>query len=131
MSVDLACVIYTDSDRDELLAMLGQLLPEKGDGAIFRARDNEIEVVKNLDFDPVARPQFPDGFLHFRQRIEIFPEESKTPSQENQVTLVSLILEHLWARGVPAVAACDYEDKLPHGGGYNSTETPWVTPDTD
>ena len=131
MSVDLACVIYADSDRDELLSVLGQLLPEKVYGEIRRGRDNEVEVVRNLDFDPVARRQFPGGFLHFRQLIEIFPEESKTVSLENQVALVSLILEYLWASGIPAVAGCDYEDKLPHGGGYKSTETPWVKPDTN
>lgn len=126
MCVDLACVIYTDISRDELINNLSQLLPKKDNSSVFYSESNEIEVVSNLDCDPVICQQFPDGFLHFQQRIEVFPDESKTVTLENQIPLVSNILQHLWSHQIPAVAACDYEDQLPNNGGYKSTEVPWV-----
>lgn len=125
-SVDLACIIYADTNKDELVDKLNQLLAKDSDNAVFYAHNNEIEFLKNLDYDPVNSQQFPDGFLHFQQRIEIFPDEHKLVSLENQFKLVSMILEILWSQGVPAVAACDYEDKLPNNGGYNSNNIPWV-----
>jgi len=126
MSDDLACVIYSNINKNILMEKLRQLLSEKDD-ASFYAYDNEVEILKNLDFDSVKCQQFPDGFLYFCQRIEIFPDESKRVSLENQIALVSMLLKYLWSQGVPAVAACDYEDQLPNNGGYRSAEIPWVT----
>lgn len=125
MTVDLSCIIYTDIDRDELLEKLSQLFPVQGSSGTYCADNNEVEIVRNLDYDPVRRQQFPDGFLNFRQRIEIFPDQSREIPLKNQLALVSMILKHLWSQNVPAVAACDYEEQLPNNGGYKSTEIPW------
>lgn len=125
MSVDLFCEIYADKEANELQEGLRQLITEKN--GVFYAHDNEIVVQKNLSFDSVKRKDFPDGFSHFEQRIEIFPDESKEVSLENQITLVSMILKHLWSQNIPAVAACDYEDQLPENGGYKSRQIPWTT----
>lgn len=127
-SVDLACIIYADTNKDELVEKLNQMLTKDSDSSVFYAHNNEIEFLQNLDYDPVNCQQFPDGFLHFQQRIEIFADESKLVSLENQVKLVSTILKILWSQGVPAVAVCDYEDKLPNNGGYKNNNIPWIKP---
>lgn len=122
---DLACVIYADATRD---ALAEQLRPpvSGGDAATgIRAGGNEVEIVRNLDFDATRRRGFPDGFLHFTSRIEIFPDDAPAVSLDDQVRFVSTLLEQLWSHGVPAVASCDYEDRLPHTGGYRSTAVPW------
>ncbi|AFZ24726.1 hypothetical protein Cylst_2517 [Cylindrospermum stagnale PCC 7417] len=126
MSDDLACMIYADINENELAEKLRRLLSQKNYNASFFLDDNEILVIKNLSFDSIQRQQFPDGFLYFQQIIEIFPDETKTVSLENQIALVSRILQYLWSEGVPAVAACDYENKLPNNGGYKNTVIPWV-----
>jgi hypothetical protein len=127
-SVDLACIIYADINKDELVEKMNQILNKDSDSSVFYAHNNEIEFLQNLDYDPVNSQQFPDGFLHFQQRIEIFPDESKLVFIENQIELVSMILNILWSQSVPAVATCDYEDKLPNNGGYKSNNIPWIKP---
>ncbi len=125
MSIDLACVIYADAEEPKLTEIVQQLWP--ANSFPLYVYNNEIEILKNLDFDVVRRQQFPDGFLHFRLRVEIFPDESKNISLENQLTMISALLNHLWSQNIPAVAACDYEDQLPENGGYKSRQIPWTT----
>jgi hypothetical protein len=128
-SVDLACIIYVDVHKDELVDRLNhQMLAKDTCNSVFYAQYNEIEFLNNLDYDPISSQQFPDGFLHFQQRIEIFPDESKSVSLENQIELVSMILKILWSQDIPAIAACDYEENLPNNGGYKSNRVPWVKP---
>ncbi len=125
MSMDSACVVYADMDRYKLIEALRGILQTDLRGPCFVVSGNEIEVVENLDFDTLKRTRFPDGFLCFRQRIEIFPEGPGDGSPEKQVRLVSALLEGLWLRNVPAVAACDYEDLLPNHGGYKCVNIPF------
>ena len=52
--------------------------------------------------------------LNFRLLIEAGPQ-----------ALVARLLQLLWENGIPAVAAADYEDELPEGGGGKSRAVPW------
>lgn len=125
MSIDLACIIYADQDREKLIEDLQHIFKQDFHYPNFNILQNEVEVLPNLDFDSRKRKQFPDGFLHFQQLVEIFPDESQNQSLDNQIQLVSMILNGLWSRRVPAIAACDYEDHLPNNGGYKSTQVPF------
>jgi hypothetical protein len=126
MSDDLACIIYAHIIENELEEKMRYLLSSNTKTNNFYIDDNEILITKNLGFDSIKCQQFPDGFLYFKQIIEIFPDDLKTVSLDNQIALVSRILQYLWSEGVPAVASCDYEDKLPNNGGYGSTVIPWL-----
>ena len=50
------------------------------------------------------------------------PLPVNTPSR---YALVDRLLNRLWSQGLPAVAACDYENELPRAGGYNNRSVPW------
>ncbi|HEY7341698.1 MAG TPA: hypothetical protein VH591_12505 [Ktedonobacterales bacterium] len=81
------------------------------DGLLFA-----IDIRRNDEFDAIRRNE-PDGFLYYRNYLDV----DAVPGQQRvaEVALVSQILERLWARGYAAVAACNFEDKLPHRGSFN------------
>lgn len=82
-----------------------------------------LDVRRNEDFD-VVRQLEPDGFVFFRYFIDV----DALPGQDHaaQVALVARLLECIWSRGYAAVAACDFEDELPHHGGYQNGQ--WRQP---
>jgi hypothetical protein len=114
------CAIYVDApDREAVLARVLDVAGGTRDGATIDAPAHELYVDANDEADPVRRTEFPDGFLHFAQRVEVFAEEPPATA------LVTRLLEAFWAAGWPAVATSDYEDDLPHAGGYRSRAVPW------
>ncbi|HET8625927.1 MAG TPA: hypothetical protein VFL91_00805 [Thermomicrobiales bacterium] len=128
-SDDLDCKVYiaADAPRAELAAALARALAGAVDGPFrdtVRTPDALLDVVANDEFDERQQRDFPDGFLHFRYAIEVYPRADAPHEAVRQ--LVARLLEYLWGRGIPAVAACDYEDELPFGGGYKSLAVPWV-----
>jgi hypothetical protein len=128
---ELDCTIYADQSVGELAShlekmMLGSCSISWGPGsATCLNASGEIEIRRNSDSNPARASDFPDGFLFFRARLEFyfFP----TISLNNRKDLVGKILEALWAEKIPAVAASDYEDELPAGGGNKSPVVPWAT----
>jgi len=120
-------MVYVDSDGDcdNLAAALAEaLLGTLPRPQVVSLPETQLYVARNDDFDPVDRAEFPGGFKFFRCVIEVTSGEAPT-SLDAQVQAVSALLEYCWAKGMPAVAACEYEDRLPHGGGYNSSAVPW------
>ena len=83
----------------------------------------EIEITANNDFDKTKSSIFPDGFLYFPFIISYYKEEKKHDEPDIQNTIK--ILNKLWSNGIPAIAASDYEERLPERGGYNSKNVPW------
>lgn len=83
----------------------------------------EIHVECNEDWDSVRLSEFPDGFLFFRYSLEFYrdPEFRSTA-----LNIVAKVLTRVWNEQWPAVASCDYEDQLPHKGGYKSKDLPWI-----
>ena len=73
-----------------------------------------FDVERADEHDPVRAREWPGGFLYFPYRVEAGPKRA-----------VERLLPLLWDRGIPAVAACDYEDELPEKGGYKSRAIPW------
>ncbi len=123
---DLYCHMYVESDgsRQELSEVIAQAINGTLENFTVVLPLIEVDIRKNKDFDEALRKEFPDGFLYFRYSLDI--DASPGQTLENQIKMVADILEHLWSRGYPAVAACDYEDELPHKGGYKSHDVPWV-----
>ncbi len=120
------CVIYVDTTNEDR-----QLARTIADGLDGSCEDRcvtvgtvELDVESNDDFDAKARLVRPEGFLHFRYRVEIDYPTSKAPEV---LALVSRLLTYLWGNEIAAVAACDFEDDLPHlgGGQLSNSAVPW------
>ena len=131
---ELDCRIYVEADltADELAALLAGSLPGAATVGsvtrIIRVPSGEIEVRNNKEWDTFRAREFPDGFLYFRYTLEVYPFPATR--HEDRVSLVANILNLLWSRGLPAVAACDMEQELPNGGGYNNSAIPWPSKGT-
>lgn len=121
---ELDCTIYVDGEnsRERLVALVQECLDGTSQGTTVTAGQVEVDVRRNDDFDPDARLAFPDGFLHFPYRLEVYVNETGSHEVRNGV---ASLLQRLWAEALPAVAACDYETTLPEGGGYGSRALPW------
>ena len=121
----LYCKVYVQTDMS--LRDLVMLVTEELNGNVDRqsvlTSGLELYIDRNEEFDPTMIPVFPDGFLYFRYYLDVFP--SSTAFQGMHIERIGHLLEALWARGIPAVAACDYEDVLPKKGGYKNRTTPW------
>jgi hypothetical protein len=83
----------------------------------------ELELRRNDDRDEASAREYPDGFLHFRSVIEFYPR--LTARREDEVNYIASLLDRLWSSGLPAVASCDFEEALPHRGGYRDPSLPW------
>jgi hypothetical protein len=123
------CRIYVESDLmpDEFARLLAASLGEGTvNGAVARTIHTpqaEIDVRKNKEANKPRAAEFPDGFLYFRYALEV--HLCPTSRHAEQVALVDRLLKILWSQGIPAVAACDYENELPRAGGYNNRSIPW------
>ena len=113
MSTNNGCDIYFDTDTE--LENLSKSIAEYFSLPInlleIQGEDFGIFINKNNDFDPEKRYE---NFLHFKYLMEITVGEGK-PFRSFK-DLISKILEFLWNRKIPAVAACDFEDALPRKG---------------
>src|ERR1700687_2877166 len=120
----LDCAVYVDSEKptmegaDIVGGALGGSVRSRGATSEVRLPIAEMEVRRNQHANLELAQQFPDGFLHFRCVIEIY--FSPDCLAEERIALASKVLEVLWSLSLPAVAACDFEDKLPRGGGYKN-----------
>ncbi|MNH38473.1 hypothetical protein D3C79_995090 [compost metagenome] len=74
-------------------------------------------MLRNDDFNDIRRKEILDGFLFSRYLVEMEPNENV--DGEAYIAMISILLEGLWSAGYKAVAACDFEDRLPNKGGYN------------
>ncbi|WP_392563593.1 hypothetical protein RHO13_09680 [Orbus wheelerorum] len=76
-----------------------------------------IDIQKNKEFDEIESQEFPDGFLFYPYFLDI------DIIDENRITqykvVIKRLLEYLWEENYQAVASCDFEEDLPHKGGYN------------
>ncbi|GAA3439133.1 hypothetical protein [Kutzneria kofuensis] len=58
-----------------------------------------------------------DDFLLWPTIVELYADEE--PAQRAIVRVTAELLRRSWDAGVPAVAACDFEDELPWSGGVD------------
>jgi hypothetical protein len=121
---DLSARIFVDGvERDELVGALAVLVEGDVDGRWIEGDGVTLVVEDNDEADPVRRTDRETGFLFFAVSVEVYFSPSWTEQQ--RARLVGRLLEHLWSRGMPALAAADYERALPHGGGLGEPSLPW------
>jgi hypothetical protein len=123
---DLDCRIYVEGQQDALVALLLRLCVEASwdpRARTVRTKHGDIEVRKNDETDPSRALAFPDGFLYFRCVLEFYPNPHVP--HEDRVRFLSSLLSEIWGEKLPAAAACDYENELPHRGGFKDKALPW------
>lgn len=118
------CSLFTDSNvsREELILRLAKFFGVSPNRHYLSNEKGEVGILKNKDYDAELRKDETDGFLHYRYLLEVEPKDDL--GEENAVNLVGKILEYLWLQNFPAVASCDYEEKLPNNGGYKNPNVP-------
>lgn len=126
VEVNLYCHLYVDANVSEeaLATDLAKLLGARAEGESVSTKEGDLSVRRNKEFDAEMRKDPLDGFLYYHLHVDVEP--AMEIGREKAVAFISNLLEHLWSRDYPAVAACDYEDDLPHKGGYKSVYTPSV-----
>lgn len=115
--IDYYCGLYVDASESEEVFAKGlanflRLVTDKWND--IKSSEVSINILQNDDFDINERTDAENGFLFYRYKLEIEPNEEL--GQQNAVKFVSKILEYLWSKGYPATAACGYEDNLPNKG---------------
>ena len=127
---ELDCRIFANARLDQILSCVACVatapLEPAPTGTTMATPCGELDVRRNPDADPACAADFPDGFLRFEATLELFPDS--TVPRDTRIDFVSNLLRRLWATGIPAVAACDYEQDLADGGGYGSASAPWPGP---
>jgi hypothetical protein len=110
---EVDCAIYVDAPGVEpLMELLVELTGGRRDrGWTVEAPGLALYVDRNDEADAALRSTPVEGFLYFAFELEVYAHERPATA------LVTRLLEELWARGWPAVAACEYEDELPDRGG--------------
>jgi hypothetical protein len=110
---EVDCAIYVEApDRRALVALVAELSGGRAlDDARVTAPGLYLYVDRNDEADAALRTTPDEGFLYFAFELEVYAHERPATA------LVTRLLEELWARGWPAVAACEYEDELPDRGG--------------
>ncbi|MFN8451806.1 MAG: hypothetical protein U0521_25245 [Anaerolineae bacterium] len=113
------CKVFVDAEisENELVSLTAPVIFAPDDGISL-----QVEVVRNEDYDSNRRRQFPDGFVYFRYTLDLFMSDATVA---RQAAIVTRLLKRLWEWGIPAVAACAYEERLPKRGGYRSRAVPW------
>lgn len=91
--------------------------------SFFVSDSFEVSIAQNDEFNDNHQRKFPDGFLYFRCRMELF--FTKEVIEQKYINVVNEILIWLWKKHIPAIAACDYDDKLANNGGYKNSTLPW------
>ena len=137
ISDKLNCSIYVSTNLSvpELARIVANFLPKKDDildagvhRSTVRGSDFEADVLLNEDSDLSLRQLFPDGFLHFEKKVEIYVDDGDgSVSARSMSEHIGALLRALWMQGFPSVASCDYEDRLPNHGGFNDRTLPWPT----
>ncbi|KKD39168.1 hypothetical protein [Limnoraphis robusta] len=119
----LYCQIFlnTELNKSDIIKGLENLLNTKSTGNVIALESVEIELRDNESFEQKLCKEATNRFLYFPYYIEVDPFPEQT--QENQIDLVSKILEYSWSSGFEVVASCDYEEQLPNSGGYKQKLT--------
>ncbi len=115
---NLYCKMFIDfngelGDADDLIAKLAKG-SMKFKWKLIETELAELDVRRNDDYKTPKehRSKDPkDAFLFWRYYIDIEPKEGT--NRAAYVSMIAQLLEALWARGVDAVAACEFEDELP------------------
>jgi hypothetical protein len=106
--------IDTDLDRPALVALVEEALEAKAEGGMVTTDAVVAEI----------EGPWPRDLAHeVGTRSRTFPYEADIEgrpgaSVDDVASAVSALLHALWNRGIPAIGLCDYDDRLPDGGGF-------------
>ena len=111
---NLFCRVNVDSEmpHNEFVSFIARIIivgvPRMNS---VRSEKLDISVDENDALDAAKSREGADRWLYFRYTLEIDPVAGVSPG--DYVTAVGSLLESLWSSGIDAVAACDFEEKLP------------------
>lgn len=109
------CKIFVRAAEPQPVAeRLATLLDARLRRRMLELPEAVVEIRKNPDAGAT------DDFIGWPVTVEI--DAGPDAADEAIVSLASRIVTELWERGTAAVAACDYEDELPWGGGLTRLE---------
>lgn len=116
----LYCKIFVNAslDRQHLIEKIGNSVSGNVQNTRVTNAATEIDIRTNQDYDPEAAREKPDGFVFFRYYLDV--DQAPGANRPQFVRGISELLEALWACGIEAIAACDFENELPKKGGYNT-----------
>jgi hypothetical protein len=118
--VDLYCKIYVDGDldRESLTGRIATIVSGKTEDHSVSTDCLEVDVRTNEDCDPRRFSPDWNGFVHAGYYLDVEPKAGCEHGA--YVSAVSRLLEGLWASGLKAIAAADFESELPRSGGLAS-----------
>ena len=118
MSERLFCKIFVDAPSSEnlLRTRVAAVADGRIDGRSVVSPWAVIDVVRNSARDDSRKHEELEGFLFYSHLVEMEPEPGV--ARADYAANVGRLLEALWMQAFTAVAACDFEDELPHRGGY-------------
>jgi hypothetical protein len=125
----LDCKVFVEANVtiDDLCGFVGRAvratIDTTGCTKTIRVPIGQMEIRANEDRQQARAADFPDGFLFFRYVLEFYPQACA--DRADRIKLIADVLNLFWQHGWPAVAAADYEDDLPHKGGYLNPALPW------
>ncbi len=121
--MDLFCRINVQSELPfrEFVAFIARCAGGSGRMNAVTSKSLDISVFENDDFDADKSRAGKDRWLHFRYTLEVDPLAGVPPS--DYVAAVGALLEAHWSACSEAVAACDFEDRLPR----NVRRSKWAT----
>ncbi|WP_351234283.1 hypothetical protein [Streptomyces sp. NPDC002133] len=121
------CSVYVDAaDSSTVMAQVRDLLGSGGEGSGLVV--GPVRVVGAHNDYVTGRKTHRFDFLEWPTVLEC---EAPTGAQPGAVVAaVTTVLECLWSVGCKAVAACDFEDELPAGGGIARYPVPAVPADS-
>ncbi len=128
-SIDATVYVDCLGRQVDLVEVVAEILGGDTDLSTARAERSAVLVEANEDADPESASDWPEGFLYFSQVMEVYAV-ADTPRHE-RAAVTGRLLSELWARGIAAVAACDYEDLLPAAAGTGDRSLPWPVPSPD
>lgn len=117
---DLYCKVFINSSMsiEELAKKISEFLELNLDN--FLSIENgffSIDILKNEEFDKEKAKEFPDGFLYFPYFLDIDSTESR--ETKKYIKMVGDLMLYLWNEKCQLVVSSDFEEELPHKGGYN------------
>jgi hypothetical protein len=122
------CLIYyyssksKDDIREECRRLL--VLADSNIGHAYLLDGNEcyFGVRRNKEAAGPDTPIKEGDYRDFPYFIDITCDKRE---DEDLVVPVAKILRHFWVMGIPAIAECSFEEKLPHMGGWPNPEFQW------
>jgi hypothetical protein len=103
--------VRSDGNRSELQELICRMTGGENRRWTIQTEWGEVDVMDNEDFDPKRKGDPAEGFLFYRFYLDVEPV--KSVGRETYVKEVGRLLGGLWKSGLPATAACRFEDELP------------------